>query len=357
MHDILEGVAPFIFNLVMYHFVVHRPEYNINARLLNSRLKSFHYGPYDVTNKPTPSFKDENLRKKNDYRTCQKAIQNWTLVRLFPLMFGDVIPEGDPHFHLILLLLFIMEIVFSPYVTESQTLELECLVTQFFEEFESLFPDISPINKFHHLLHYAYLIRANGPAVFWWCIRFEAFHNIAKRIGQVNFNYRNLPKTVANHIQTISCSKFQDGETFTTDQIILGPKQKLKDPLKNILEQTRTAIQNVEPVSWMILNGWKFRNGTVILIKHSYLEECNLPVFAQIIHLFTKDEFSYVVVSKLSTVLFDEHYHAFQVQFPVPHEFTVLQLNDVPPCHPMWLLEDFVNDLESPKFVCPRHRC
>ena len=111
------------------------------------------------------SCKNSYLFLTVNHRTKQKAAQNWCLIRSLPLLVGDLIPEGNEHLDLILTLLSIMDIVFAPAISVDQTFHLECLVEEFYEKYEELFPSIEPINKMHHLLHYAHLIRTHGPPV------------------------------------------------------------------------------------------------------------------------------------------------------------------------------------------------
>ncbi|KAK4007154.1 hypothetical protein OUZ56_012316 [Daphnia magna] len=102
-----------------------------------------------------------------------------------PLIIGDLIEVADPYFELILMLNRIMDIVFAP--------------------------NINPINKFHHLIHYPAVIRENGPPVRYWCMRYEAYHNICKRVAHNNF-----PKWV----------KFKGREYRTGSVILIKPSFK-----------------------------------------------------------------------------------------------------------------------------------
>ena len=103
-----------------------------------------------------------------------------------------------------------MDIIFSPVLGETDPDVLEALIFEFFAMFNRLFPDVNPINKFHHLIHYPEMMRLFGPPIRYWCMRFEAFHNLIKRKAQVNCNFINLPKSVADHLQMIFCSNLMD---------------------------------------------------------------------------------------------------------------------------------------------------
>jgi hypothetical protein len=121
------------------------------------------------------------------------------IINMFALLVGDKIPEGNIHFAIILTLRHIMDIIFSPVLTQEHTVVLEVLIMRYFEEFRKALPSVQGINKLHHMVHYPQIIRSQGPPVRYWCMRYEAYHNIAKRLAQVNFNFKNITLSVANH--------------------------------------------------------------------------------------------------------------------------------------------------------------
>lgn len=51
--------------------------------------------------------------------------ENWTLIRLFPLLVSQAIPPEDPVWLQVLLLKNIVELVYSPSLTEGMILVLE----------------------------------------------------------------------------------------------------------------------------------------------------------------------------------------------------------------------------------------
>ena len=104
------------------------------------------------------------------------AHENWTLLRLLPLMVGLEIPEGDPAWEVFLC---------------SETL-LSLLQTKSTQRrpFASWMQCIIP--KHHFLEHYPELIRAYGPLVSLWTMRFEAKHSFFKRVVRHTRSFRNI---------------------------------------------------------------------------------------------------------------------------------------------------------------------
>jgi hypothetical protein len=206
MHDFLEGVCPFSIKLVLHELATIYPEYGVDADFLNQRFENFQYSFYDLSNKPSAKFTDDNIEARGNYSTKQSAGQIFFLRKIFALLVGDKIPEGNIHFAIILTLRLIMDIIFSLVVTQEHTVVFEVLIIPYFEEFRKAFPSLQGINKLHHMVHYPQIIRSQVPPVRYWCMRYEAYHNIAKILAQVNFNFKNITLSVANHLQLFKCS-------------------------------------------------------------------------------------------------------------------------------------------------------
>ncbi|XP_032798525.2 uncharacterized protein LOC116935302 [Daphnia magna] len=205
MHDFLEGVVPFMIKLFLRQLYSCGTT-KISAAELNRRIVLFHFSFYDLSNKPSPKFTDAGIRKEGDYLTKQRASQNWCLIRMFPLLVGDLIKEDNEYYIHFLQLLDILDILFSPKIALEQIVVLEDLIRQFVERFRELYPSVQPINKFHHMVHYPEVIRMHGPPTNYWCMRFEAFHNIVKKLAMTNCNFINFAKSAAFHVQSIFCA-------------------------------------------------------------------------------------------------------------------------------------------------------
>lgn len=109
MHDILEGVAQYELKLLFAYF----KEQHVTLGELNLRIQSFDYGFMESNNRPVAV----NLgSESNDLGL--NAIQSWCLLRNVPFMFGDLVTSPDQHWDLLLLLLQIVNIVFSPMLSQ-----------------------------------------------------------------------------------------------------------------------------------------------------------------------------------------------------------------------------------------------
>lgn len=90
---------------------------------LNYRITSFDYGFSDKQNKPSVISRHD--LRNTDGSMRQSAAQMWCLLRMLPLLLGDLVPEDSKEWKLLLQLLSIMEIVFSPSLTQPATAYLK----------------------------------------------------------------------------------------------------------------------------------------------------------------------------------------------------------------------------------------
>ena len=64
----------------------------------------------------------------------------WCLGRFFPMLVGDLVPEGDEYWENFLLLLDIVDELFAPVTTPERADYVAMLVEDFLETFKELCP-------------------------------------------------------------------------------------------------------------------------------------------------------------------------------------------------------------------------
>ena len=69
------------------------------------------------------------------------ASQAWCFARYFPLLVGDLVPEGDERWDNYLHLLTVMEYIFAPVTTVDKILYLEIVIEEFLSELAHLYPE------------------------------------------------------------------------------------------------------------------------------------------------------------------------------------------------------------------------
>lgn len=314
MHDFLCGICPMILKLVLHEYIAIQKKFTCAD--FNGRVTSFQYDYVEMTNKPSANFTDSMLRK-NDHTLSQKAMQIWCLIRVFPFLISNEIPIGDPHMALVINLLQIMEIIFAPRINENYLIRLRNLNRDFRVKFHTLFPNVNAINKFHHSDHYEEFFRWAGPAVNYWCMRYEAKHGGVKARGQVIHNHKNLPKTLIRLCQCEQSAKWGGKDvkinrmTTTNGRTVFVEDTASKEALYNFdyINTDRVFRCNSARV-----NGVELRVGLYICLEASHLREDNLPSFGcikEIIILRNTDV--YLLISKYTTMQFDEEVNAYHI--------------------------------------------
>ena len=317
MHDILEGVGQFEVKLILKYIQGNF----LNAEQVVGRIHAYDYGFNQRRNRPhLPT--DKLLDGSNDLGL--NANQSWCLLRNMPLLFGDLIETDDDHWYLLLLLLHIVDIVFSPVLSDGMTIYLKHLIIDHHQLFKQLFPEINLLPKHHFMIHYPRSMRNIGPILHTWCMRYEAKHNFFK---QQLKSYKNITKTLAKKHQSYM-AMYQ--ESFTKERLTLGPgKMVTLDELKQGSEMAvkfQTVLSTtVFSAKWIKYHGTEYRRDFIICTEVA----CEMPVFCKIETIAVKDDTVLLCGKLMETMCFDHHYHAFKVKLHPDKVLKVLHINDL----------------------------
>ena len=299
MHDILEGVAQYEMKLLILHLIKNFT----TSKEIDRRIKNFNYGYMEQNNKP-PALK--LVEDSNDLGL--NAIQSWCLLRNLPLILGDLVSPNDQHWYLLLLLLQIADIVFSPRLSTGITIYLKHLIAEHHGLFKHLFPNKRLIPKHHFMVHYPTCIRKIGPLVHIWCMRYEAKHNFFKK--QLK-SFKNVTKTLAKKHQSQIAYSWQ---TYDPNRLVLGPSKMVAintmDRGREIANTLQVPIDTkVLDVKWAKHLGNMYRPGLVVCLK--VLND--MPVFHKIHRVVLNADRLLLFTFALKTVCLDAHFHAFKV--------------------------------------------
>uniref|UniRef100_A0ABD2WJ19 Uncharacterized protein n=1 Tax=Trichogramma kaykai TaxID=54128 RepID=A0ABD2WJ19_9HYME len=189
MHDVLEGQGQLDLKLVLGKLIENK-NYELTLDYINTKIKSFDYGPIDIKNKPSPII----AYSSHEIKLQERAAQTWVLLRAFPFFVSGKVENDDPYLKHIINLNMINEIIFAPKVPISMLSYLQELIDKHIETFQKLFPGTNLKNKLMHMRHYADCIKKSGPLRHLACFKYEAKHNLFIRYGNLCRNYRNLTK-------------------------------------------------------------------------------------------------------------------------------------------------------------------
>lgn len=241
LHDFFEGVSPLIFIQVV-RFLIEKDICTVD--FLNKRIEAFDFGKIHDTDKPTPNLTRDSITTLTITKLKQNGIQMHCLIRALPFLVLDKLDQYykslsdeeertkvEDIIELISLHLRSIQICSSHSLMSTHLLTLETVISQHNTLYQKLFK-VPLINKFHHLMHYAKMIREYGPAIYLETTRFEALHKIFKQRMNISRNFKNVPFTLARFYSFWFCYFFSYPEVKPileskgceeTQDSVLGP--------------------------------------------------------------------------------------------------------------------------------------
>lgn len=342
MHDILEGIAQFEIKLFVQELIQTGV---VSLEGINARIANFNFGKLEVKNRP--SF--INLDKKN---LNQRAAQMYTLLRFFPLLVGDLVNKKVLNgWRIILLLIEITDLVFSPKINNCQVMYL----TELIEEHHSLLIQHYCVNlkpKHHMMTHYPSIIKSEGPLVYLWSMRYEGKHNLFKQISQSLKNFINITKTLAfRHQSSIFWFfKSKNFKIFLTNGKAKPVKINEKTWGANFFKYFRISEKSkILSVNYINYN-FRFEKNSIIFTG---LNKDRLPNFTRIQKIFIyKENAALCKGKKLNTLYWDEEFHGFVVE-PAKgfHFFNIKNFSS----HAPLTIHQNLNPTDLRLFIVPRY--
>lgn len=246
MHDGAEGVIIMLIRLCMKRFICVENRFTVQE--LNQRIFAFNYGKQNAKDIPAPNFSVESLREANRvHKQKQNAAQTLVLFRALPFLLDDLganpVPEDNEYLEYMLLLLHIYQLLSAPKIHRDVLPHLERQQEVFRRTWYELFPDVNPVNRFHHFAHSAHNTREMGPQRQFWCFREEGKNCPLKRHVAVTNNYKNPLHT------TLEQSQIYQAKIWGTDS---------PSPLRsvNFAKKSQVAVHTLPVAAPLIALGF-----------------------------------------------------------------------------------------------------
>ncbi len=347
MHDCLEGCIPLEICLVLQS-LIDKKYFSLTD--VNNAISHYNYSLADKNSKP-PEINLNNIRVQ--------AAESWCLIRNLPLMIGKYIPEDEPHWRLLLLLLDCLDVIFAPEITAGLISQLEFNLEEHHSHFKSIYPEKRLIPKHHFMLHYPEFMTKFGPLSKYWCMRFEAKHRFAKELASVVRNFKNICKTIMRRSQlklaNILFSKmlYADCEQLgTCDTEIVG---NLHLAISNSLCAVLNVHQNDEIY---IARSVKFG---CYEIKPGCMLCCgiveSLPQFGELKCIVSVAKKTYFVCYPFDTLYYHEHFHSYVVKkCDHPIKMIVIRTKELKDYHPYNVISIAGEDGTLTKLVNLRYK-
>lgn len=211
-------------------------------------------------------------------------------MRILPVLIGHLILEDCPVWTFYAVMRELVDTVFAPMVSLALIHRIETLITHHHIKYLELWPEENLTPKMHILLHYGEAMRRNGPLRVLWCMRFEAKHQIAKKVGDLSNNFCNPPLTVANQFQVSNFSAWALGNIHP--------------------ERTIGPTSRDGSLSWVTYDGVQYRPNCVVHVDNIG----DLPLLA-VVKSITLEEDKYMLnCAKLISDYYDFQMMAFVVR-------------------------------------------
>ena len=289
------------------------------------------------------------IKHLNADRISGTACQKQCLFRLFPIIFSDIV-EKLPSFIVYQQLRDILSLLLALPFRKTWLPVLNDLCLAFQRSMADHFVS-KMVPKVHFVAEYGRIVGNYGPAVKYWCMRYEGFHAYFKRVSLRSNNFKNTAKMLASRHQLKQCfvlsstsridnlteakkMKSMKGTCFDT-----GTKQLLFDHfghidlIKDLVQCSTLRHQNVE-----------YHQSSVYIVDWLDLE--GKPVLVQIIRVIRMSQKWWLLVDQLMVV----HYHDFLCAWEIQttKSYTLLDPSDLTYYHkPLDVYE-----LNNSSFVC-----
>ena len=311
MHDVLEGVAPLEMSLLLWHCIFSEKYFSLND--YNYRLTHFDFD-YTETSKPSPICSRSILADRKALKLS--ASQSLVLMRILPLLIGDLIPRNDPNWKCFMKLAKLVDIIMCPWSSADLCAVLKLTIEEHHKSFIALYTESAVIPKFHFLLHYPKQILNVGPMVRTWNMRNEAKLNLFKQTSRLG-NFKNISFSIANRHQRLLCYELSTANILNMP-MECGPcdqplpmesePQCVQDAVQLLLPTASSNITIAHP-TWVKLLGTTLKRNAYIITGCDGLH----PTFAKIFGISVVLDIVLLRVSHCTVEYFDDHYHAYAV--------------------------------------------
>ena len=307
-HDIFEGVFVTIGTLVLQHCI---KEAYFDHDLLNKRVLGHKYVGTDKVDKPCrlgggPA----------KVAIKQTFSQSWCLLRMLPLIVGDLVPDGDPAWDVLLKLLPIVEFVCAPEIHRGHVDHLTDLMQDLLDARKTVFPEVHLKPKDHFLLHYPEQCLRFGPLVNLWTFRFEAKHNYFLEVFKPSKNHMNVCSTLAKRHQHLQCVYRDEENLFELKKSLTFPSKKPVNQLPAELLTLLTLVEDVDKLETVLLaksitiGSTQYTSRMVVATGL----DGDLYHFHAIQQILVTDTKQYLVCNSVQTQDYNRHLNAYVIE-------------------------------------------
>ncbi|CAF0824860.1 unnamed protein product [Brachionus calyciflorus] len=337
MHDLLEGCLPFDFSCMLNKLKLLKI---INPEKIRESIKMFDYGRINAKNK-VPYYLIDDKKINSATQLTMSATHMWTLVLIFPIIFGFELKDNI-YYKNFIELAEIFQHLNDTNFDEIKICNIELKINSYLTKFRELYPEKNIKPKQHFLVHYPESIRNFGPPITYSTMRFESKHSFFKLVNKSVHNKNNIFKSLAERHQLLQNYFLSSNNLFKEldFQLLVNPNTNRIQKFIEIYN-----LENPEILKWLDYGGIEYRDGDLLRIKY----ENDLPKFAQIQTIVLHRNSFFFELKFFKTV----EYLSFLLAYELVDEnrIELINYNDILCKFPMDLLLKKGRLFVSPKFA------
>ncbi|KAJ1519069.1 hypothetical protein ONE63_011311 [Megalurothrips usitatus] len=314
-HDLFEGVVDKVVPKVLKPWSVKQW---FDLPTLNKRISSFKCLGSDSLDRPKPL--------KSLDKLAGNAVENWNMLRLLPLIIGDLIKDrGDSYWLILLNLKEICELVCAPRIHEGQVSYLEYLIRKYLACVKEFIPEcLTP--KHHYLSHYPMLILIFDPLIRLFTLRFESKHVFFKRVMKACLNTLNVTYTMARKYM---CRSAFDRKSGLVPPAIMYDSSFYLDT--DSLPENERVPEDAEELHKVTVHGTEYTPGHYLLLALGVDNQLKVGFIEKIFIRTTSNQIIFLLEEKLS---FRDN-GCYVIQEPHQRTFVLQSLEDLGDYYPL----------------------
>ena len=290
MHVLLEGSVQYEVRFILQALFETGA---VTLRQVNNDFLQLSLGYHDESNRPPP-LRESVFNGQNSYKLKLTAEQARIFLKNLPFILHGYVPVDDLFYQLLLEIVLIVQICFSPVTSHKRMIKWQNLIKTHLQHFKHLFPNVNIIPKMYYMIHIPGQMLHLGPLVRHSCMRFEARHRYFKDLAPLQ-NFRNICLSLAERYEIDECANFSNDNPnhhplFKTERIV-GPTTKMTKDQVNafyLMMDDAGLVVNVRLMEvfyvakWVTLYGATYRpgKGCVIAFDASFVSK--MPLFGQL---------------------------------------------------------------------------
>ena len=273
--------------------LVQDKDLNFSIDFFNKKLSEFSYSRLDRKNKiPNNIFTKFSLNEKRGFHLS--ATHFWTLIRIFPIIFGQKL-NGNIYYRHYLDLIEIFFLLNATSFKEQEILQIEEKIYLYLTKFKQLYPTEKLMPKYHFMIHYGWAIRTIGPPILYSTMRFESKHSFFKTADNAIHNHINLTKSLAYKHQDLQLYYLISPNYYTS--MTIGTKELISPENFNILTELLPEL-TLNFHKWAIYNNILYTLGDMICYEINTI----FPIFGQIKHLIVSNDKIIFILNVFDTI-------------------------------------------------------